>query len=208
MDVLVMESDPGAAQSAVEDLEAAGHRVHRCHEPGGPAFPCAGLVADACPLEHEAIDVVLTVRRHVLPRPSTTEDGVACALRRRIPVVVTGRTLLNPFENFGAIPAEGDAVKACEAVAAGPQAGHTEVAGRVLADLFELHGVPTRSGDVVVHRTDGRLKATLRVSPSVPDSICKVAAVRITGALRTYDPYVVGIDVGCEVSDSGGRRGP
>ncbi len=204
MDVLVMESDPGAAQSAVDDLEAAGHRVHWCHVPGGAPFPCAGLATDTCPLEREAIDVVLTVRRHVFPRPSTTEDGVVCALRRRIPVVVTGRTLLNPFEDFGAVPAEGDPVKACETVAAAPLSGHGEVASRVLADLFELHGLPEESGDVVVRRVDGRLKATLRVSSSVPDSIRKVAAVRITGALRTYDPYVAGIDVGCEVSDSRG----
>ncbi|MGZ4690569.1 MAG: hypothetical protein ACXWAY_13165, partial [Acidimicrobiia bacterium] len=62
MEVLVVESEPGAAAIAIAQLEAAGHRVARCHEPGSRAFPCAGLDPGRCPLEEDAIDVVLTVR--------------------------------------------------------------------------------------------------------------------------------------------------
>ena len=202
MNILVMESDPGAARQAVEDLEAAGHRVHRCHEYRAPAFPCVGLASNTCPLERAAIDVVLAVRSHVQPRPSATEDGIACALRRRVPVVVTGQTLLNPFEALGAVPAEGDAVKACETVAAGPLLGHSAVAQGVLVDLFRLHGLPEDIGDVVVRRTSGRLDVTVHVGASVPNAIRTVAAVRITGALRSYDPYAAGIDIGCEETNA------
>src|SRR6478736_8118262 len=107
MEILVTESTSGVAESAAQQLEAAGHRVHRCHDGSSPAFPCAGLTSE-CPLEATSIDLVLTVRGHVRTSPSPTEDGVACGLRRRIPVAVTGQTAMNPYERFGAELVEPD----------------------------------------------------------------------------------------------------
>ena len=117
MDVLVLESDPGAAELAVALLTAAGHRVSRCHEPGARAFPCVALDSGRCPLEADSIDVVLTVRGHANPRPSALEDGVVCALRHHTPVVVAGSTVFNPYEQFGASVAGPDVVDACEEAA-------------------------------------------------------------------------------------------
>ena len=43
LNIMVLESDRGAADEAARDLTEAGHVVLRCHEPGEPAFPCRGI---------------------------------------------------------------------------------------------------------------------------------------------------------------------
>ncbi len=198
MHVLVMESSPGAARVAISDLEHAGHHVHRCHEVGDRPFPCVGLASGACPLETAPIDVVVTVRDHPRVQPSPIEDGVVCALRRRVPVVVSGQSLMNPFEPLGAVAPTEDVVAACETVARGPQAGHSNCAQAALDELLVLHGFDAGQGDVSVCRTDGRLEVRVRVDPAIPQPIRRMAAVRITGGLRAYDPYANGIDISCE----------
>lgn len=203
MHVLVMESSPGAAQVTIGDLERAGHQVHRCHETGDRPFPCLGLASGSCPLESQPIDVVVTVRDRPRVQPSPIEDGVVCALRRRLPVVVSGQSLMNPFESLGAVASDGDVVAACETVARGPQAGHSERAQAILDEFFELHGYPEGSGEATVRRSDGRLEVRVRVDPSVPQPIRRMAAVRITGGLRIYDPFAAGIDISCEERVSG-----
>lgn len=195
MKVLVLESDPGAAAAAVEQLEAAGHRVVRCHEPGSTAFPCAGLEADGCPLDGEPVDVALTVRAHPHSRPTPLEDGVTCALRHKVPVVVSGRTLLDPFERYGAASAGDDVVEACVAAADGVRPEHSAIATRALRDTLEHAELSSRGGLGEVRRVGGRLAVTLSVPVDTPAPVRDTAAVRATGALRAFDPDVIGIDV-------------
>ena len=195
MKVLVLESDPGAAATAVEQLEAAGHRVVRCHEPGTAAFPCAGLDVGGCPLDGEPVDVALTVRAHPHSRPTPLEDGVTCALRHKVPVVVSGRTLLDPFERYGAESADDDVVEACEAAADAVRPEHSAIATRALRDTLEHAELPHEGALGTVRRVQGRLSVTLSVPPDAPASVRDTAAVRATGALRAFDPDVIGIDV-------------
>lgn len=99
LNVMVLESHPGAASRAESLLTERGHTVHRCHEPGQPSFPCSGLAGGhECPLDGE-VDVALVVRRGVHPRPTTDEEGVTCALRAGIPLVEDGSDLLDPYAN-------------------------------------------------------------------------------------------------------------
>jgi hypothetical protein len=195
MDVLVTESIEGAAQAAVTELEAAGHRVHRCHEEGAPVFPCAGLASDACPLDSGAIDLVLAVRPHVRTNPSAGEDGVACGLRRRVPVAVHGQTVMNPFEAFGADAVDGDLVRECERIATSRRPGHEAVAREVVIETLRVEGMPTSGAEVAVRRVDDRLRVEVLVDPSVPDRSREVLAVRVIGRLREYDGDAGGIDV-------------
>jgi hypothetical protein len=97
LDVLVLENGRGGARVVAEELEAAGHRVHRCHDPAAPTFPCRGIddAAD-CPLQGP-IDVALLVRHHIHPHPSALEDGVACAIRAGVPLVEQGPDILDPY---------------------------------------------------------------------------------------------------------------
>jgi len=120
--VLVLESEPGAARDVEHRLRVAGHEIVRCHTPGLPAFPCLGLSEGHCPLDEPGIDVAVTVRGHVRPSPAPTEDGAVCAIRRGVPVVATGRTVLNPFGPWVAADvAVDDVVEACERAAVEPR---------------------------------------------------------------------------------------
>ena len=195
MDVLVLESDPGAASAAVAQLEAAGHRVVRCHEAGDNPFPCAGLAGE-CPLEASPVDVALTVRAHPHSRPTPLEDGVTCALRHRVPVVVAGRTMLDPFEQFGAEEAADDVVEACEEAVVSVRQEHSVIATRALRDTLGRAPLPGDAAVAEVRRSGGRLTVELSVPSETPQQVRDTAAVRITGALRAFDPTATGIDVG------------
>jgi hypothetical protein len=119
LDVLVVGSDRTATEEAISHLEAGGHRVHCCHEPGEPSFPCVALVdPSACPLQ-DGVDVALLVRRGVHPRPLCDEDGVRCALREGIPVVEDGSEVLDPFNPWitERVHSAGDISAACQTAA-------------------------------------------------------------------------------------------
>ena len=51
LDVLVIESQPRIAANAVEALEAAGHRVHRCYDDEDGHGPCRGLASPLRPVD-------------------------------------------------------------------------------------------------------------------------------------------------------------
>lgn len=123
LEVLVLGMSPWAVQAAADALIAAGHRVVRCADPGEREFPCNGLRADrVCPLDSDAgADVVVVVRTRVHTRPAAAEFGVTCCLRRSIPLVVAGSTLLNPFDAWANATVDAaltdglhDMVRACE----------------------------------------------------------------------------------------------
>jgi hypothetical protein len=203
MDVLVTESVAGAAQAAAQELEAAGHRVHRCHEEGAPVFPCAGLATDQCPLESGTIDLVLAVRPRVRTQPAAGEDGVTCGLRRRVPVAVQGQTVMNPFEAFGAEAVEGDLVTECERIAGSRRPGHEAVARETVVETLGTEGMPTTGADVSVRRIGDRLVVQVVVDAAVSQRERELIAVRVIGRLREYDPRVGGIDISTGPAVSG-----
>lgn len=70
-----------------DQLEAAGHRVHRCyrtHEPRSARVPlrdrylCTGVIDGSCPLD-DGMDVALLVRQRIATQPAAPEFGVSCA---------------------------------------------------------------------------------------------------------------------------------
>jgi hypothetical protein len=137
MRVLVVESDRDTCDAVVEILEDAGHDVARCHEHGLPAFPCNSLIDGECPVhDGGGVDVAVTVRRHVHPAPMPLEDGVTCALRRHVPVVLVGIAALQPFGRFGIVTAarDEDVVDACARAVAVRTRAITEVATKVAID--------------------------------------------------------------------------
>ena len=96
-------------------LQDAGHRVLGC---GGdrPAIPCRRLYPGlSCPMDDRPVDVVLVLRSRPLPRIEIDEIAALCGLRQEIPLVVGGRTQLNPFGSVATAVLDGseDVVAAC-----------------------------------------------------------------------------------------------
>lgn len=205
MEVLVTESNRGAARSAAEQLVAAGHRVHRCHDESSAAFPCVG-VTSRCPLDETSVDLVLAVRNHVRPNPIASEAGVSCGLRHRVPVAVAGQTALNPFEAFGAEPVAGDLVDECERIASSARPAHENVARTVVEQSLVQQGQPIATASVSVRRRSGRLRVRVAVPADVSKRARDMIGVRVVGALREFDRHAGGIDIDVVTEASAGGR--
>ncbi len=198
---LVVETDVGAADDAIARLEAAGHEVARCHDRGERhPFPCAGLSAPgACPLDGSGVDVALSVRARPMPTPAALEDGGVCALRARVPLVVTGQTVWNPFVRLpGATVAHGDVVAACETVATSPVERDGEIAREALRSSLARLGVGDAAravADAVVTRSRAGLHIRIDAPPGLGKGVVALATTRVVAAVRGIDPLAPSIDV-------------
>jgi hypothetical protein len=193
---MVLETDRHAADEAVRRLEESGHEVVKCHGDGEQPWPCAALRPDRrCPLD-DGVDVALTVRAHPYPRPASTEDGVTCALRHHVPLVVAGTSALNPFERFVTIDAhDGDVVSACEEATRRPLAAHGRAATDEVHRLLAKAGLEAGEATVVARRHGDLVRVRIHVPGGLDHRLADVLAVRVEGAVRAVDRYTAGIDV-------------
>jgi hypothetical protein len=197
LNVMVLESDHGVGDVAIQELTEAGHVVLRCHDPAGAVFPCRGIEhGPNCPLQSHVVDVALTVRAGHRSQPTAREDGVRCALMHRIPLVVAGAAVLDPYAEFETLVLDRTdvVVGACEEVAEGELPQHSRIAtdalraGRLANDLFA-------SARVSVTRRRGCLLATVTGLEEVAREPRDAAIVRMTAKLRAYDSSARGLDV-------------
>jgi hypothetical protein len=197
LNVLVLESERGAADVARHDLVTAGHTVVGCHEAGEPVFPCNALIEGrGCPLDTEVIDVALVVRRHHGAVPRASEDGARCALVHQIPLVVTGRVLLNPFDAFATeVTRSENLVEACERAAHTSSRRHVDAAERVLREVLDRRGLDDVYPTLDVIRRRGCLLIRVRGAGALDHTTKNVASARMIGAVRAVDAYAHGIDV-------------
>jgi hypothetical protein len=196
LNVMVLESERGAADQAARELTEDGHLVLRCHEPGAPAFPCRGVEDQSkCPLRSHAVDVALTVRSRPRSQPAPQEDGVRCALMHHVPLVVAGPTVFDPYEEYEArvLDRSDDVVGACEEVAAAELPRHSRVASEALASFGAGNVVPEARASV------SRRQGSLLVSVTALDGLAPrqrdAAVVRMMAKLRELDSTARGIDV-------------
>ncbi|MBI2706153.1 MAG: hypothetical protein HYX32_12800 [Actinobacteria bacterium] len=125
MKVLLTGTDQWVVDRVGQAFVDAGHEVLLCHDDDAPAFPCLGLRGDiSCPA-HEPADLAVTVRSRPFPQPTRREIAVTCALHHGIPLVVAGRTLLNPFVDQAALIVDGleDLIEGCEQLLDARRAG-------------------------------------------------------------------------------------
>ena len=202
MHVLVVESDRHAADGAVTDLQAAGHHVLRCHEEDLPAFPCNALCdKGTCPVESDTgVDVVLDYRTRPYPRPTAFEDGVSCALRRYIPLVVAGTSALSPYDKWTTAIATNDEqiVDVCERAVRTPIERLAEPARAEVRRRLRLQPGVAEATDVVVRRSQGGQLDAIVTLPEEADDVDDELAVAVAGALRTQDPFAKRVNVAVE----------
>jgi len=196
LNVMVLESENGAADEARAELLEAGHVVLRCHERGQPTFPCRGIVnAASCPLSSHAVDVVLTVRSRVRSQPAPSEDGVRCALMAHVPLVVAGPSALDPYDGFETrvLDRTYDVVETCESAAGAELRAYARHAESVLADSPGADRA--WSARVTVTRHAGGLRVRVAGLDDATRKERRSAVVRIVGALRQFDRDARTIDV-------------
>ena len=97
--------------------------------------------------------------------PTLRENGVACAIRQHVPLVVAGATRLHPYEDYADEVLDGTlgSVEACERTATAPLPAHSSVAERALRTTLDQRGIGAsprvtvvrRHGALVVRVTDG-----------------------------------------------------
>jgi len=200
LNVMVLESDSGAADEVKRELANAGHEVLSCHDPGAPAFPCRGIEDQStCPLRSHAVDLALTVRTQHRSQPTPQEDGVRCALMHRVPLVVMGPAVFDPYEEFQTriIRAGDDVVAVCEEVAASELPRHS----RVATEALRASRNPTPAladARVAVTRRHGSLLAHVIGIDALTPREQDAAIVRMKAKLREYDSSARGVDVTCE----------
>lgn len=184
--VLLIESRPGIAEHTAQSLTAAGHTVHRCHEPGLPAFPCTELTQPGtCPLD-QGIDVALAVRKRVLPRPTPVEDGISCTIRAGVPLVEMGPGTLDPFDQWVTkrITRDDEVEDALdEAIEIGDLPLKRDIARRV-ASLLERAGISPEDLSVAIERRAGETVVELRRSGEEDERLDHALAVRTLDAVR------------------------
>jgi hypothetical protein len=181
LDVLLLSSGPAALDDVRADLEAAGHRVLRCHDREATApFPCSAVADHTCPLDGMGADVALDVRWEAAPEPTAWENGVSCARRADVPLVVAGAIAGQPFGDHASVVIDGTATL----VAAVEQAAERDRA-RKEAAIEAACGSPvslTREGDRVhVVVADPALRANV--------------AARAGGAARRLAPGATHVTV-------------
>lgn len=197
MDVLVVESHPHAADLAVDALEGAGHRVHRCFDDDALGFPCRGIVEPtSCPLDGP-IDVALLVRHRINRRPTGLEDGVRCAIRAGIPIVEEGTDVLDPYTPWisARIPRGADVVQACQTAAARELEPLSASIHERIAALLSSVAIDRDSVRCRIETTGHRLDVHLELPAAVTRGMEQALAVRVLDAVRSSGRTFGNVDV-------------
>jgi hypothetical protein len=177
MRTLLIESAPS---SVADVLATAGHEVVRCHHVEGPAFPCAGLTDEGCPIEGPIpIDLAVAVRAEAAEQPTADEAGVTCAIRTGLPLVVVGPDGPAPFAPWAeacttaeAVPAA--ATRAVDAIAARRAAPMRAEILRLLA----VEGVDAGEVQVDVERDGDTATVMIRTEHPLDERLANVVATR------------------------------
>lgn len=179
MRTLLIESDPATSAQVSARLEALGHDIVRCRDTDAPAFPCAALLPEGCPLDHDPVDVVVTAHDAGWSAPGADEAGVTCALRTGIPVVAvsTSGHAFGRYATACADPAE-VGVACTTAIAGAAQrraAPLVDEARRVL----EVEGIDAGQVQVEVHRVDDTARIVVRTERALSEATAGIVATRV-----------------------------
>ncbi|MFN8017587.1 MAG: hypothetical protein U0P45_05640 [Acidimicrobiales bacterium] len=190
-------ASPGPVVEAA--LDAAGHDVVRCHAAGSPAFPCAGLTDDGCPIEaHGPIDVAITVRPEDATAPTADEAGATCAIRAGIPLVVLGGAE-EPYAPWAASASSTDDIDEAIDVAIAQLAERRAAPLRAeVRRVLAAECVDAGAIDVEVERTGDTAHIAIRTELEVNEGLANVLATRVHAVDQTgsWPTTKVGVSVG------------
>jgi hypothetical protein len=197
MRVLMSEAASSIGRLAAEALADAGHVVHACHEPGMTGFACVALRGRPCPLETHPIDVALAARPYPVSTPLVSEDGVRCAARRHVPLVVAGAIPPNPFAPWTTVEQPGfDVVEAVETAAALPVEVLSTRATEALREIVATMGLAPFAASAEVRRRGStfRVDVVLTIDEAVSRQALHRIAVLLHRHMRELEPGASGFD--------------
>lgn len=197
MRTLLIESTP---TSVADVLDAAGHDVVRCHHAEGPAFPCAGVTEEGCPLEGPIpVDLAVAVRTEATAQPTADEAGVTCAIRTGLPLVVVGPAGPDPFAPWAEPCASPEAVpeaatRAIDAIARRRAAPMRDEVLRLLA----VEGVDAGEVRVEVVRSGDTAEVMIRTERPLDERLANTVATRVHAVDRagSWPTTKLGVAVG------------
>jgi len=197
-DVLLLESHPHAGDQAAERLTAAGHHVHRCHEPGGTA-PCSALDSSGrCPID-DGIDVAVLVRRPLEPAPTQHENGATCALRAGIPIVEQGPERPDPWDPWVTVrltPDNPELVLVTEGAARQVDAPARAAIRRAISRLLRSAGIDEQRVECRVDRTGSSVAVDIALPEPADRALRSAISVRALDGLRAASTKTLGnVDV-------------
>jgi hypothetical protein len=174
MRMLLIESGDRSVEQALD-----GHEIVRCHAPDSPAFPCAGLTEDGCPIEHHGpIDVAITVRPDDAGVPSAEEAGATCAIRTGLPMVVVGGAE-QPFGPWSTTAASADELPGAidRAITLVAERRAQPIVAEI-ERLLEVEGVDAGRVEVDVLRDGDTAHITIRTEREVDEAVAGKLATR------------------------------
>lgn len=213
LDILVMQSQPQVDDGAIAALEAAGHRVHSCHDEDSAGFPCRGAVdRSACPVDLD-LDVALLMRRGVRPQATPLEAGATCAIRADVPIVELGTDLLDPFAPWitRRIVSATEALEACEEVAVHNRDPLRQAIQEKIAALLGAAGIDPAAVDCTIQGGRASLEVHLELPDPVGLRLEHTLAVRVLDTVRasgrTYGQIDVSVSPGGDPESAGVTAG-
>ncbi len=209
MKVLMVENSSESAQRIAEQLKSVGHSVYSCHDASEieGLGACVALQHQQCPMDLAPMDLFLDVRSpdgtHSGIEALLMEEGVLCAARRKIPVVIAGEMNNHPFKRWAAIEHHGlPNVAVLEDVASAPLPDHSAVAAAALRATLRAHGITVDKAEAEVRRRDGGLLLHVDFSPSTDASSAQAVAIKVGQAVRQIDPWAPSLDITLSSSSS------
>jgi hypothetical protein len=189
MRVLLTESTPGAADEAEQRLRQAGYDIsfcrpdHRADQDGCVVLRGIGH----CPLRTDAdIRLVIDTRSPDAPAvPTEREFGTCCALRNRVPLVVTGPADTDrfPWTDATVICTADELIGTCERLTQPVDEALCRDAEHVVCEALQANGYHPDI-DVTVTHAAGSTAIFVHVL-GLSDSIARAeAAGRVRAALR------------------------
>lgn len=190
----MLQTGSAGSAAAAEDLARHGYEVVVCHPDG--AETCVALAGGRCPLDAAPVDAAVVVRPYAADSALPLEDGVYCAARRGIPLVVAGQPADHPYGPWASAEEEGSSVGATVAtVLASPLPHLSVVATATLRRALASRGITDTPARVEVRRRHGGVAVELIGVGDLAGDAKAAASVRVAGAIRAEDTWVRSIDV-------------
>ena len=193
MKVLVVGSEPKAAQEAAGILAKAGHTPVRCHTDGTTA--CVAVTLGVCPLDAPDVAAAVDVRTYDVPGPTLREHGVTCVIQNRIPLVVSGAPLGGAYAEWvtESVRSKQELPDACERAAYGRSPRHEQAVRDEFAKVRDERSHDMSAVEPAVYRRGCDL--LIELAGDVDAETFRYAAIHAARAARAYDRFAPRVSV-------------